>query len=117
MLRSGYLAVRHQVTADRILDCLSGDPSLPDAWIQWSADNRSMPAWYIVALDPRGFEVAYLDHYEITGRVQFDDKLPACAAYVHQALEQLADTAEAFRSPWALIKGFVRNILRSGRGR
>lgn len=117
MLRSGYLAVRHQVTADRILDCLAGDPSLADAWIQWSADNRSTPAWYVTAVHPRRFEVAYLDHDQTTGRVEFEDKLRACAVYVHHELEQLADTAESFSSPSAGVKAFVRNVVRQARGR
>lgn len=87
--RSGYLAARHEVTVDRLADCLATDPDLVGAWLTWSEDNRSTPAWYIEALGTGGFEVGYYDHGR-TSQVAFDDRIRACAEYLFRYLEQFA---------------------------
>ena len=87
--RSGYLAAPHEVTAERLADRLATDPDLVDAWLTWSEDNRSTPAWYIESLGKGGFEVGYYDHGR-TSQVVFDDRISACAEYVRRYLEQFA---------------------------
>jgi hypothetical protein len=85
--RSGYHSVRREITVDRLSDCLATDPDLVDAWLMWSEDNRSTPAWYIESLDTGAFEVGYYDHGR-TSQLTFDDRIRACAEYVRHYLEQ-----------------------------
>ena len=87
--RSGYVAARHDVTVDRLADCLATDPDFVDAWLKWSEDNRSTPAWYIKSLDTGAFEVGYFDHGR-TSQAMFDDRIRACAEYVRHYVEQFA---------------------------
>ena len=87
--RSGYLAARNEVTVERIAAYLASDPDLVDAWLMWSEDNRSTPAWYIESLDAGAFEVGYFDHGR-TSQVTIDDRNRACAEYVRHYLEQFA---------------------------
>jgi hypothetical protein len=103
--QSGYLALRREVIVERLSECLTKDPGLVDAWIKWSEDNRSGPAWYISTLGPREFEVAYLDHGRSSQHRRFDDKVCACAEYVSHELEHRADLAEM--SPWAVIRSVL----------
>lgn len=89
--RSGYLGARREVTVERLTERLATDADLVDAWLTWSEDNRSTPAWYIESLGAGAFEVGYYDHGR-TSQVVFDDRIRACAEYVRRYLEQFEGT-------------------------
>ena len=91
--RSGYLKLRGDVTVERLSAGLAREPELVDAWLMWSNDNRSTPAWYIKELDGGGFEVGYYDHGRASQTV-FDDRVRACAEYARHYLEGVADLIE-----------------------
>lgn len=57
---------------------LAGQPGTVDAWLTWSADQRSSPAWYFTEKDG-GYEVGFFP-----GRVKarFSDKCAACAEFI-----------------------------------
>ena len=87
--RSGYLALRHDVTVARLTTCLREHPGWVDAWFAWSADNRSSPAWYVRESNPGTFELGF---YEGPGGVPTEtltDKTRAAAEFVHRYLDQV----------------------------
>ncbi len=86
---SGYEAARSELTVDHLVDHFSTHPELVDAWLAWSEDNRSSPAWYIEAIGSRDYEVGYYT----TGRqlqFRFKDRVRACSEFVAHYLEHVA---------------------------
>jgi hypothetical protein len=90
--RSGYKAVRSEVTIERLSACLREHPSWVDPWFRWSEDNRSTPAWYVREVRPGEYELGSVDrHGSVTPRLVLDDKVAACAEYIHRRVAQIAD--------------------------
>ena len=112
IVKSGYLALRREITVEHLYDRLALNQQLVDAWQLWSDDNRGWPAWYIESVGPGNgkFEVGYYDNGKTSQRL-FDDRNRACAEYAHHTLEQLADQAATV--PFFLSA--IRGLLRSGR--
>lgn len=94
---SGYPAQRGEISVDRLERYLAGEPDLVKAWLEWSDDNRGWPAWYIEPDGHGRYEVGYYDGGRSSVQA-FDDKVRACAEYVHHELEQLADQADIVAS-------------------
>ncbi len=103
---SGYRAHRGEINVDRLERYLATEPDLVDAWLVWSGDNRGWPAWYIEPDGHGRYEVGYYDGGRSSVQA-FDDKVRACAEYVHRELEHLADQADIVGS----IKRAIRRRL------
>jgi hypothetical protein len=88
--RSGYLAVRGEITIARLLACLATQPDWVDAWFAYSEDQRCTPCWFL-GETASGYEVALIGGAEPHESTMFDDLLEACATYVHRELESLAN--------------------------
>jgi hypothetical protein len=106
---SGYVEYRRDVSVERLRECLTEDPRLVDAWLQWSADNRSTPAWHVTTLESGAYEVGFLNR-TIERQVTFDERIAATSEYVHHYLEQLADDANSMRRPWELLTDLFRRL-------
>jgi hypothetical protein len=78
------------VTVERLSTCLAKEPGLVDAWLMWSEDNRSTPAWYLVKGEDGRLQVGYYDHGWVS-QTTFDDRIRACAEYVHHYVDGFAD--------------------------
>jgi hypothetical protein len=87
---SGYVTARAAVTVERLGACLAEHPDWVEAWFQWSADNRSTPAWYVTELPSGGFELGYHDGPDSPPPVVLADRVPAAAAFVRRHLDHVA---------------------------
>lgn len=90
--RSGLASRLDELSVERIHACLQQHPDWIDAWIHWSEDQRSRPAWYVIDRGPGlMLEVGYLD---LSGfprdQEQFADRTRACATFVDHELRAIA---------------------------
>jgi hypothetical protein len=90
MQRSGYPTERSFVTVDRLSACLADHPDWVNAWFSWSDDTRTTPAWYIRACGPDRFEVGLHDGPGSQLPMAFDNRVRACAEFVHRAIDSIA---------------------------
>jgi hypothetical protein len=78
------------LTREGITEFLQENPNLIDAWMQWSEDQRTSPAWwfaktnrvYTVGLYPGGEEFTFTDRFD------------ACAEFVIRQIESIARFAK-----------------------
>ena len=89
--RTGFKNHRPRVTVERIQACLAEHPDWVDAWFGWSEDNRGVPAWYVLRSGPDVFRVGRIDHESESEPLVFDDRVRACAEYVHREVAAIAD--------------------------
>ena len=85
--RSGYRSMRSDVTVGRVADCLRDHPDWVDRWFEWSADNRSSPAWYVLESGDGRFELGFFDGRATESTSFFTDRVEACATFVLRYLE------------------------------
>jgi hypothetical protein len=67
-------------------------PALVDAWVTYSDDQRTLPAWYLMR--PRegsteDWRVDYLMPREQPREYVFDNKFAACAFFIMRKVEEL----------------------------
>ncbi len=87
---SGYPAIRSQVTVERLAACLAEHPEWVDQWLDWSADNRSSPAWYVIEADQGEFHVGFYDGQRSEPPTVIADRLAAVTEFIHRYLEHVA---------------------------
>jgi hypothetical protein len=89
--RSGYRSARSGVTVERLAACLRDHPDWVDQWFDWSADNRSSPAWYVRESGDGRHELGFYEGPSSAAPVLFADRAEACATFVLRYLEGFAD--------------------------
>lgn len=77
------------LSRDDVAVHLRKHPSLVEAWLRWSADQRSSSGWYFRP-EERQYVVAF---YPTGPREVFDDIALACATYVFHVFESLVGRA------------------------
>jgi hypothetical protein len=88
--RSGYLAVRSEITVDHLAASLAERPDWVDAWVARSAEARARTYWFIRECGPEEWEVAWFDGSANRRSTSFGDRTRACAEYVLRELESIA---------------------------
>ena len=91
--RSGYVAVRSEVTVERLAASLAAHPDWVEAWFAWSAENRARMHWFIRDCGPEKWEIAWFDGDANRRSMSFADRTRACAEYVLRELESIAAAA------------------------
>jgi hypothetical protein len=89
---TGYFELHDQVSVRDIGNALARDPECVQEWMQESEDQRCSAAWYFVRNDEGCYEVGYLDvksDPNITNRVQYENAIDACAAYIMHNIENM----------------------------
>ena len=76
---SGYLQCPESLTTDAVEAHLRKHPALIDAWILYSLDKRSSPAWYLIEIHDSLLEVGYNPDGP---RLSFTDRFKACAEFI-----------------------------------
>ena len=104
VVMSGYQSAADRITVDRVTECLNAHPDWVEAWLMWSQDQRSSPAWWVAARSTSGYEVGYHDPRLKRQRPPFvfDDKVRACGEFVVRAAQSIEDgrqRVEAGRKP------------------
>jgi hypothetical protein len=89
--RSGYMAVRSEITVERLATCLRAHPDWVDGWFGWSEDSRAFPDWYAKESEPGRYQVGYIDRPPRQPPMTFTDRVQACAEYVYREIESMAD--------------------------
>jgi len=72
-------------------------PELVDAWVAYSEDQRSLPAWYLMrpdALNAAEWRVGYLSKREPPQEQVFANEFAACAFFIMRKVEELSRLAE-----------------------
>lgn len=90
--QTDYESARAAISVELIAGCLGRHPDWIEAWLIWSADNRSSPSWWIKCTSPTSCSVGYYDssHEHQKPPFRFDDKVRACAVYVLREVDQIA---------------------------
>ncbi len=98
--RSDYRGRRDEVTVERLADCLAQHPDWMRAWLDYSEDKRSSPGWYIEGRDATESRVGYYEGRSSRPPMQFDDKVRACAEFVHLEVDDIAGLGQP-RKPFS----------------
>ena len=75
---------------------LRAHPALVDAWVAYSEDQRSLPAWYLMRPDARNtaeWRVGYLSKREPPREQAFANEFAACAFFIMRKVEDLSRLA------------------------
>jgi len=80
---------------------LKTHPSLVDAWVEYSDEQRALPAWYLMR--PRegsteDWRVDYLTAREKPREHVFPDRFAACAFFIMRKVDELLKLTEQERS-------------------
>jgi hypothetical protein len=80
---------------------LRRDPALVEAWVKYSDEQRSLPAWYLMR--PRegsteDWRVDYLTSREKPREHSFPDRFAACAFFIMRKVDELLKLTEQERS-------------------
>lgn len=70
------------LTAASVLPILQSHPDLVDDWILWAEDQRCSPAYYLL----KEGDAYVVGRQSGEDRVEFDDRLDACADYIVKAV-------------------------------
>lgn len=81
LVRKSGVAHR-SLTVESLLPVLRSNPDLIDEWLMWSKDQRCTPAYYFIEED----EKYVVGRYPGDERVEFDDRLTACADFIIKAV-------------------------------
>lgn len=73
---------RRSLSTASVLAVLKSNPDLVDEWLMWSEDQRCTPAYYFLEADGK-YVVGRLPEDD---RVEFDNRLDACADYIVKAV-------------------------------
>lgn len=82
---SGYRQDPDALELAAVVKYLQDHPEFIEDWLDYSADQRCSPAWYVTDLDTGGFEVGF---YPDGPRRVFADAATACAEFIMRYVAQ-----------------------------
>jgi hypothetical protein len=90
---TGYFELHDQVSVSDIRDALARDPACVQEWMQYVDDLRCPSSWYFdFDDDDNQYEVGFFDikaDPNRSNRVQYDNAIDACAAFVKHEIEDI----------------------------
>jgi hypothetical protein len=89
---SGYLGLEDSVTKDEIMNFLITHPDLIAAWEIYSSNKRTTKGWYLLHEESE-WTVGYFNLGRKEKEQKFISGVEACAVFIINELEQLAETA------------------------
>jgi hypothetical protein len=72
-----------------------------DAWFDYSEAQRCVPCWFVVESSPGVYEIGLQGGTQPHLRAKFDDRLAACAEYVHIEVDDIA--GHPMLAAWSLL--------------
>jgi hypothetical protein len=87
---SGYFELHDQVLEADVRAALLRCPECVEEWMQSAEDKRTSSGWYVTPNDEGYYETGYVaDVWTRTNRVQYDNAIDACAAFIKQEIEDI----------------------------
>jgi hypothetical protein len=81
-----------EITEEHIEAHLRQHPHLVTAWVDYSDEQRSLPAWYLMrpGAESSEWRVDYLAARELPQEHPFADEFAACAFFIMRKVEELS---------------------------
>jgi hypothetical protein len=87
---TGYFGLHDQISEDDIREALLRCPECVQEWMQYAEDKRTSSGWYVTLNDEGCYETGYIvDARTRTNRVQYENAIDACAAFVKNEIESI----------------------------
>ena len=89
---TGYFRLHDQISKEDIRAALLRCPECVEGWMQYAEDKRTPSGWYVTLNDEGCYETGYFDIAAVhnrTNRVQYDNAIDACAAFIKQEIESI----------------------------
>jgi hypothetical protein len=83
-------ALHDQISEEDIRAALLRYPECVQEWMRYAEDKRTSSGWYVTLNDEGCYETGYIaDARARTNRVQYDNAIDACAAFIKQEIEDI----------------------------
>jgi hypothetical protein len=89
---SGYFEQHNQISEADIFGELTQHLECIDQWLSLSKDKRSNSGWYFKEDDSGKYVVDYFPPKEGLKRIEYLDKVEACAAFIKREIEDIRNT-------------------------
>jgi hypothetical protein len=87
---TGYFRLHDRISEGDIRAALLRCPECVQEWIQYAEDKRTSSGWYVSLNDEGCYETGYIaDAWTRTNRVQYDNAVDACAAFIKHEIEDI----------------------------
>ena len=87
---TGYFELHNQVSEEDIRAALLRCPECVEEWMQYAEDKRNSSGWYVTLNDEGCYETGFVaDARTRTNRVQYDNAIDACAAFIKHEIEDI----------------------------
>ena len=87
---TGYFRLHNQISEENIRAALRRCPEYVKEWMQYAEDQRTSSGWYVTLNDEGCYETGYIaDVRNRTNRVQYDNAIDACAAFIKHEIESI----------------------------
>ena len=87
---TGYFGLHDQISEGDIRTALLPCPECVQEWMQYAEDKRTSSGWYVTHNDEGCYETGYIaDARTRTNRVQYENAIDACAAFIKHEVETI----------------------------
>jgi hypothetical protein len=87
---TGYFGLHDQISQADIRAALVRCPECVHGWFQYSEDKRIPSGWFLAENDEGCYETGFIvDACTRTNRMQYDNAIDACAAFIKHELEDM----------------------------